>query len=137
MNRDSGLITLFPKTIFDFTFLAVAGTQSIVLHRALPIVSWYFLWLGVRVHNLDITSPSANFAIELYQTLPSEEDPKEFTRTAADMTMSIASGAAALPTPVLGNNLGPYLKVVLKATMGTGAGRLYGELSGALMGRAQ
>lgn len=137
--EDSGLVTLFPKTVFDFSFLAVGGTQSIVVARALPIPAWYYLWLGVRVHNLDITTTGSNspgFAVEVYQTLPSDEDPKEFTRSATDMTALIPTGSPALITPVTANNLGPYLKVVVKATMGNSTkANLYAELSAALMGR--
>jgi hypothetical protein len=33
------------------SFLPGNGTQSIVVMRALPIATWYYLWLGVRVHN--------------------------------------------------------------------------------------
>jgi hypothetical protein len=139
MNRgmqDSGLVTLFPNTILDFSFLAIGGVQSIVMHRALPIVGWYYLWLGVRVHNLDITSSGGKFDVQLFQTLPSEEDPKEFTSATADMTGTVVTGSPALITPVTGNNLGPYLKVVVRATMGSSLGHLYGELSAGLMGRA-
>jgi hypothetical protein len=136
------VITLFPKRAFDYTFLGPPNTTQVVtIHRALRIPPFYYYWLGVRVHNKDIVS--GTMAVELYQTLPSSQDPQEFTVGYAPptytpaMAVSISStGAApALATPVTATNLGPYMRVVLRVTAPTAA-RLYAELSAVLHVRA-
>jgi len=131
------IITLFRKRQFDYTFMAGAPAQIVTIHRSLRVPPFYYYWLGVRVHNKDITS--GVFNIDVYQTLPSSEDPQEFTvgynppTFAPAMTVAVNSGTAvpSLVTPVTALNLGPYLRVVLRATT-SAAGRFYAELSAVL-----
>lgn len=135
------IITLFPKRAFDYSFMAAGATQVVTLHRSLRIPPFFYYWLGVRVHNKDIVSGS--MAVELYQTLPSSQDPQEFTvgyapptyTPAMAVTISSTGSAPLLATPVTGSNLGPYLRVVLRMTAPT-TGRLYAELSAVLHVRA-
>jgi hypothetical protein len=132
------LITLFDKTIFDFSFLAAGGTQTIVLERALPVIPFYYLWLGIRCHNRDFGGSTGTMLIEAFTTLPSDEDPAEFTSTASP-NLSITVGNAA-SVPSLGiataDGMGPMIKLQLRALQATGvATRCYAELSGVLYGR--
>lgn len=118
------------------------ATQVVTIHRSLRIPPFYYYWLGVRVHNKSIGT--GTFNVDLYQTLPSAQDPQEFTVGFAPptftpaMTVLINSGTAvpSLVTPVTSTNLGPYLRVVLRASTTGAAANLYAELSAVLHVRA-
>lgn len=135
------IITLFRKQQFDFSFMTGSPAQIVTIKRNLKIPPFYYYWLGVRVHNKDIAS--GTFNVDLYQTLPSSQDPQEFTVGFAPptftpaMTVAINSATAApsLVTPVTSSNLGPYLRVCLRATTAS-VGRFYAELSAVLHVRA-
>lgn len=129
------IITILSKRVLDFSFLGTSAIQTITLRRALPIVPFYYYWLGVRVHNRDIVS--GNFAIELPNTLPSSGDPQEFTEPGTPALQIILNSSTTAPSLQTDNttNLGPYVKVVLRATQGTGGNRLYAELSAVLFAR--
>jgi hypothetical protein len=133
------LITAFDKTIFDFSFLAAGATQTIILARALPVIPYYHLWLGVRCHNRDFGGGTGTMIVEAFTTLPSDEDPAEFTSTASP-NLSITVGNAA-SVPSLGvataDGMGPMIKLQIRVLQQTAsATRCYAELSGVLYGRA-
>jgi hypothetical protein len=136
--QGSQLITMFDKTIFDFSFLAAAGTQTIILERALPVIPFYHLWLGVRCHNRDFGGGTGSMVIEAFSTLPSDEDPAEFTSTAAPNLSITVANAAGVPSLGIAtaDGMGPMIKLQIRALQQTGsATRCYAELSGALYGR--
>ncbi|MBK6923452.1 MAG: hypothetical protein IPH07_39055 [Deltaproteobacteria bacterium] len=136
--REAQAITLFDKTIFGFSFLAASGSQTIILERALPVIPFYYLWLGVRCHNRDFGGSSGSMIVEGYTTLPSDEDPAEFTNTAAPNLSVTSNNATAVPSLALATNsaMGPFIKFQLRALQPTGATRCYAELSAVLYGRA-
>ncbi|HWB75741.1 MAG TPA: hypothetical protein VG755_12325 [Nannocystaceae bacterium] len=129
-----GMVTLFRKQIFDFTFLGV-GSQTITIKRSLAIIPFYYYWLGVRVHNRVIGTGS--FTLNLPNTLPSSQDPQEFTESGTPaLSVQITSGTA-VPSLLIDTTtfLGPYVKVTMTATQ-VGAGQqLYTELSAVLFSR--
>lgn len=132
------LITLFDKTIFDFSFLAAGGTQTIVLQRALPVIPFYYLWLGIRCHNRDFGTGSGSMLVEGFSTLPSDEDPAEFTSSAAPNLSATINLSTAVPslTIATATGMGPMVKIQLRALQATGtATRCFAELSGGLYGR--
>jgi hypothetical protein len=132
------LIKVFDKTIFDFSFLAAGGTQTIILERALPVIPFYHLWLGVRCHNRDFGGGTGSMVIEAFSTLPSDEDPAEFTSTSAPNLSITVANAASVPSLGLATaeGMGPFIKLQIRALQQTGsATRCYAELSGALYGR--
>lgn len=136
--QDTQLITLFDKTIFDFSFLAAGGTQTIILERALPIVPFYYTWLGIRCHNRDFGGSTGSMIIEAFTTLPSGEDPAEFTNTAVPNLVVTINNSTVVPSLPLASAsaMGPFIKVQLRALQATGtATRCYAELSGVLYGR--
>ena len=47
-------IPFLPKTVFEFSYLSAGTEQIVVLERALPIIGFYWLWLGIRVHALGV-----------------------------------------------------------------------------------
>ena len=129
------LIALFDKMVLDYSYLAApSGTQTLILERALPVISFYYLWWGIRVHALDV--PNGNFVFEAHNTLPSDEDPAEFTATSAVMSLTInaASGAPTLQIATA-TAAGPFLRMRVRATQGSSASHVYGEFSAAIYGR--
>lgn len=132
------VITTFDKTIFDFTFLAAAGTQTIILERALPVIPFYYVWLGIRCHNRDFGGGTGSMIVEGFNTLPSDEDPAEFTNTAIPNLAVTINNSTAVPALVIAatSAMGPMIKLQLRALQQTGtATRCYAELSGVLYGR--
>lgn len=132
------IITLFEKTIFDFSFLAAGGTQTIILERAFPAIPFYYVWLGIRCHNRDFGGSTGTMVIEGFSTLPSDEDPAEFTNTVAPNLTVTISNSTAVPSLNLARtaDMGPMIKFQLRALQATGtATRCYAELSGVLYGR--
>lgn len=136
-RRASGVrvFNLLPKRAFDYTFLLGTTSSTLVVRRALKVPAFYYYWLGLRIHSKDIVA--GNFTLQLFQTLPSAQDPQEFSIAAASMALQCLAGDTP-PTvkTTTTNNLGPYLKVSLLATQGGTAGqKLYAELSAVLYAR--
>jgi hypothetical protein len=137
-KRKSGgvrVYTLIPKRQFDYSFLGLSPSfTNVTIRRALKLPQMYYYWVALRIHNKDITS--GNFALQLFQTLPSAQDPQEFSLGTPSITLSCLAGDTA-PTikTTTANNLGPYFKVVLVATQLTASARLYAELSAVLYAR--
>jgi hypothetical protein len=140
--KSSRVITLFRKMQIDMTFLAAAGTQTIVIRRALRLNPFYYYWLGVRLHNRDIpTSGGGSLFVETIPTLPSAQDPQEFSTTGTPPLQITISGTSTPAPPGLyvatASNLGPFLKVQIRGLQGaTGGIRLYSEISAVLYCRA-
>ena len=92
------LIAAFDKTMFDFSFLAAGETQTIILERALSVIPFYYLWLGVRCHNRDFAGGIGTMIVEAFSTLPSDEDPAEFTNTSAPNVFVTITNATVVPS---------------------------------------
>ena len=136
--QGSQIITLFDKTVFDFSFLASGGTQTIIIERALPVIPFYYLWLGIRCHNRDFGGGTGTMIVEGFNTLPSDEDPAEFTNIVAPNLQVTIGNSTAVPSLNIStaNAMGPMMKLQLRALQQTGtATRCYAELSGVLYGR--
>jgi len=132
------LIAAFDKTMFDFSFLAAGETQTIILERALSVIPFYYLWLGVRCHNRDFAGGIGTMIVEGFSTLPSDEDPAEFTNTSAPNVFVTITNATVVPSlsRLSAAGMGPMIKLQLRATQATpSATRCYAELSGAIYGR--
>lgn len=138
------IITLFRKLQLDATFLGASATQTIVIKRALKVPAFYYYWLGVRLHNRDIgLSPptGGSFFVEAINTLPSSQDPQEFSALGTPPLQVTIANNTTPPAPGLytstNSNQGPYFKVQIRAVQGTTAAtRLYAELSAVLFVRA-
>lgn len=127
------VFNLLSKRAFDYSFLAV-GNTNVTIRRALKVPRFYYYWMGLRIHNRDITN--GTFTLQVFQTLPSRQDPQEFTAAAASMALTCVAGDTppALKVTTL-NNLGPYFKVVLNIAQATASAKLYAELSAVLYAR--
>lgn len=134
----SRIITVFDKLRLDFTFLAAGGVQTTIIESALPIPSFYYLWLGIRCHNRDFGGGSGSIIIEGFSTLPSAEDPAEFTSSASPTLSVTINNATVVPSLNIGTakEMGPFLKLQARALQQTGtASKVYAEISGVLHGR--
>lgn len=129
------LYTILRKQILDFSFLAASSQTTVTLRRALWLGEFHYLWYGVRIHNLAIDSGS--FVLDAHRTLPSRDDPAEFTQSTQllRLTVNTADTAPKLESTTEDEIFGPYLRFELTATQGAGGGRLYAELSSVLLAR--
>ncbi len=136
---DANLIPIFEKRRFDFSFLANTATHQVTLASALSLIHYKSVFLMIRVHELTI-SAGQSFLFTLENTLPSDEDPQEFTDTSSFiLSVSIPSGTTA-PKLLSGSGTNPlaFGKLVLTAAQGgVGGTPLYAELSACLLGRAE
>lgn len=137
-KRKSGnvrMYTLIPKRQFDYSFLlGPARSMNVTIRRALKLPRMYYYWLALRIHNTDIAG--GNFELQVFETLPSAQDPQEFTLASPSMTLScLASDVAPTIKTTTAKNFGPFFKVVLLATQGPSTARLYAELSAVLYAR--
>jgi hypothetical protein len=119
-----------------------ARSSSSSRSRALRVSPFYYYWLGLRLHNRDIpTSGGGQFWVEAIPTLPSGQDPQEFS-TAGTPPLQLNITGTSTPAPpglytATTSNLGPFLKVHIKGQQGaTGGTRLYAEMSAVLFCRA-
>lgn len=124
------------KQVFDFSFLAPSSSTTITLRRGLWLGNFYYLWYGVRIHNKTIDSGS--FVLDAFQTLPSREDPAEFTQSSSifRVTVTASDTPPKLEAITEEATFGPYVKFLLNANQGAAGGSLYAELSAVLLARA-
>lgn len=138
-KMNANLIPLFDKRRFDFSFLTSTGTHQVILASALELVQYKSVFLMIRVHEITI-SAGQSFLFTLDNTLPSDEDPQEFTDTTASiLSVSVSSGTTA-PKLLSGSGTNPlaFGKLVLTVAQGgTGGTPLYAELSASLLGRSE
>lgn len=116
------LITLFEKTIFDLTFLLAGETKTIILIRALLVIPFYYMWMGVRCHQRDFGTGNGSMVVEGFTTVPSDEDPAEFTNTAAPNLSATINNSTTVPSVTIGTatGMGPFIKLQLRALQATG-----------------
>lgn len=110
------LVPVLQKTRFEYTYLAVSTSQSVILQPAIDTSGWYYYQLIVRIHERSF-SGSQTIQLQLASTLPSEEDPREFS-AAASSTITVTSAAPAAAPGILsvsGTDPGAFLKLTLTA----------------------
>jgi len=125
------IIPVLEKRVFEFGFLGTSATQDVVLHPAIECHSFYRVRLIVRVHS--ITATSGNFVFKLQHTLPSEQDPQEFTDSTDFLTTASITNATPNIKTISGTDPQAFLKLVLRATQGTSGNTLYGEFSAVMV----
>lgn len=128
------IISITRKTMYDMSFLSATTAKDVVLHPALDVSGFYRVRVIVRVHSLTIANPGS-FEVIAQNTLPSEEDPKEFTDTSSFLAVSI-TGASPPIQSATATDPQAFLKILLRATQGSVSGSaLYGEFSVVVVGR--
>lgn len=125
------IIPVLDKRIFELSFLGNAATQDVVLQPAIDVSEHHRVRLIVRVHA--INAVSGNFEFKLQHTLPSDEDPQEFTDTADFLTTASITNASPNIKTITGTDPQAFLKFVLRATQGTSGDTLYGEFSAVMV----
>ncbi len=135
----SSLVPIISKQRFDYTFLSGTTFQQVTLAAALDLVSYKSVFLMVRVHRISLSS-GQTFVFTLENTLPSEEDPQEFTDSSSPiLSVTVPSGTSA-PKLLSGNGTDPlaFGKLVLTANQGSSSGTpMYAEMSVCLLGRSE
>ena len=130
------IIPLFGKQPFGFSFMGASQALKIVVKRALPVTPFYHYTLLVRVHELEIADPDSEISVVAKTTLPSREDPREFTAIPGGLNVTVtnlyAAGTLLFDAK---DNLGPFLRVTIEAVQTTANQALYAELSAVLYGR--
>lgn len=129
------LVSLFEKTRFEYSYLSGTTSQTVTLARALNVVPYYECQLLVRWHKGTL-SAGQSLVFTLYNTLPSDDDPQEFTDTTTLFTSVTMNSAVSSPYLFSARATSPqaYLKLVMTVTQGSSAGTaLYAEASGCLL----
>lgn len=130
------VVPVLPKTRFEYSYLAPSASQQVILQPALDVGEYYYFQLIVRIHERSF-SGSQTIVLQLFNTLPSEEDSREFTSTSAFTPITI-TGVLPSAVPGLlsssGTDPGGFLKLLLTANQQAGSsGTLYAELSAVLV----
>jgi len=84
----------------------------------------------------------ASFVISMFNTVPCDEDGREFVDSATSLLDVTVTSAAPTSTPGIRydytTRFGPFLKIILTANQSVASpGKLYAELSAVLELRAQ
>jgi hypothetical protein len=127
------LLPLFSKTRFDFGFLTGVNTQVAVIEPAIDLIQFSSLIFLVRVHRITLSAGSLTFS--MLNTLPSDEDPQEFTDSATPILSLAISGSAGTLLSATGSRPQAYGKLILTAVQSSTGNPLYAEVSGCLLGR--
>ena len=134
------LIPLFGTPRFDFTWRGTGASQSIVIHPAVNVVAFYNMRLQLRFQGCSggALVGTQTVILSAYGTGPSGEDPAEFTKGTALMSVTL-SNSSTIPSLNTATATDPdgYLKIVLKCTQtGAGGTAFWVELSADLIARA-
>ncbi|MBL9105151.1 MAG: hypothetical protein JNL82_29665 [Myxococcales bacterium] len=132
------IIPILRRKAFDWSYLAAGGQQQVLLQAAIPTANFYYVQLWIRVHALSF-SDNQVVGVALYDTFPSEDDAREFTKTSS--TFASTSYTSSVTPPALlsasGTGPGPFLKALLIGYQATAvAGTFYTELSVSLVVRS-
>lgn len=133
------LIPVMARRRLDYSHLGGGASQSITIEPALSTCGYSVLQLFVRVHERNMVS-GQSFVFGLYFTLPSDDDPREFTKASTLGTLSVTSASPAAAPGLVDTELtspGAYLKIVLTASQTSVPTPLYAELSAVAMLRQQ
>lgn len=129
------MVPVLTKTRFEYSYLGTNASQVVILQPEICTIGYYYFQLIVRVHERSFAG-SQTIAVSLYNTLPSSEDPREFTASTTTYTVTL-TGASPSTVPgilsVSGTDPGAYMKLVLTASQPATPGTLYAELSAALV----
>lgn len=101
------VIPVLKRQRFEYSFLAGGASQSVTLMPAIPAYSYYYAHIFVRVHARDMVV-NQSIQLALFQTLPSDDDSREFTATASLIDVTITSAnPSVVPGIYRGRRLRP------------------------------
>lgn len=126
------LVPLFENFRMEYSYLGTSASQSVNLVRALCVAPFYRVQLIIRLHSLTLVAQRIYFT--LYNTLPSDVDPQDFTDYGSPfLTMLIASGSPPELVSSSSTDPGAFLTLRMLALQSNSGDRFYGEFSGALL----
>ena len=127
------LVTVIPPTLFNFSYLGAAATETVRLAAAIDVSRFRSAQLIARTHTNDVASGTGQFTIKAYPSAPSPDDPRAFVSGTADGTITIDDGTAeAAPkyyNAAIATINGPYYTIELTATQGAGAAAMAAQIS--------
>lgn len=131
------ILPVLERKRFDWTYLGGGGQQQVVLQPAIDVTGFYYIQLWVRIHERSF-SADQTVGMTLFETLPSNDDPREFTITSSSFLSLSFNLGSPVSVPALLNanstNPGAFLKLVLSAYQAaTAPGTFYAELSAVLV----
>jgi hypothetical protein len=129
------IIPVLKRRRFEFSFLAGNASQVVTLQPAIETCNYYYAHLFVRVHERSM-AVGQSLALGLYYTLPSEDDPREFTDTSDLTSVTVTSASPAAVPGLLYREVsspGAYLKLLLTASQASSPSTFYAELSAELV----
>lgn len=135
----SQIIPVLERRRFEYTYLGAAGQQLVTICPAIEVADFYHVQLWVRIHARSFSSDQI-IGLSLFNTLPSDDEPREFTALSSAFASLSFSGSSPSSVPglvsVSATGPGPFLKLVLSAFQATSvAGTFYTELSAVLLVR--
>jgi hypothetical protein len=131
------IVPVMKKTRFEYSYLGASTSQSVIIEPEINFSSFYYYKLIVRVHDRSFAG-SQTITVGLYNTLPSDEDPREFSDTTTVGAVTITGASPSVPgiLSVSGTDPGAYMKLLLTASQPVAPGILYAELSAVLVLRS-
>lgn len=137
------VINVLDRKRFEFSYLSGGSSQSITVVPTIDACGYGFVAIYARLHARNMAS-GQSLVLSLYNTLPCDEDAREFIETDAsgvplpllDLTLT-----SALPLAAPGifynstTGFGPYLKLGLKGTQTSSPTTFYAEISVLLLMR--
>ncbi len=127
------IVPVLQRTRYEYSYLGSNVSQTIVVQPAIDTSAFYYYQLIVRIHERSFAG-SQTITLGLYSTLPSEDDPREFSSTTATGVVTV-TGALTVPgiLSVSGTDPGAFMKLLLTASQPIAPGTLYAELSAVLV----
>ena len=135
------LVRVADRKRFDFSYLAGSASQSVVLYPNIDAIDYCVAAIYTRVHERKMASGQL-LTLSLYNTLPSDEDAREFVETdvaGSAVELIALSLTNILPSAVPGlsysstTSPGPYLKFGLSATQASAPATFYVEIRVAVL----
>jgi hypothetical protein len=132
------ILRILNKQRFEYSYLAPGATQDIILQPAINVGMFYRAQMIVRVHERSFLGAGQLMRLFAFNTVPSCEDPREFTDETSPFLQVDVTSLAPIGVPGIvsatASDPGASLKVVLRASQGTASSStLYAELSAVLV----
>src|SRR5689334_17475101 len=117
-----------PRFLFDFSNVGASTYLETIAAKAVPIIAHREATLLVRVHTGTAFSAGNTVDVRVRMEAPSDDDPTiDFVYPTELATLSVSSSVALLFTPisfVSNQNLGSYLRIVVRGTQSGSPGTL-------------
>jgi hypothetical protein len=130
----SSVLQVLERRRFDWSYL-VSGQQEVVIQPAISVADFYHVQLWIRIHALSFSAAQI-VGVSLFDTLPSDDDPREFVKTSAAFASTSFTSSPGSPALLSASGTGPgaYLKLLLTGYQDNASpGIFYVELSMALV----